>query len=110
MPHEAKKYLYDVCRACEAILEFVKGKSLEDYSQDLLLQSGVERQFMIAGEALNQALRIEPDLSETISNAREIVNLRYVIVHGYAVIENETICGILENDLPQLYEEVRKLL
>jgi len=36
--------------------------------------------------------------------------VRNVIVHGYAVIENETIWGILQDDLPDLYKQVQKLL
>ena len=65
---------------------------------------------MIIGEALNQADKLDPSLSESVSNIREIINLRNVIVHGYAIIENETIWGIIENDLPQLYKEVQMLL
>ena len=46
---------------------------------------------MIIGEALNQAVHHQPELSEQISEVREIVNLRNVIVYGYAVVENDTI-------------------
>ena len=60
-----------------------------------MLRSAVERQMMIIGEALDQAVDLQPELSEQISEVREIVNLRNVIVHGYAVVENETIWGIV---------------
>jgi uncharacterized protein with HEPN domain len=55
MQPETRKFLYDVCQACEGLLEFTKGKNLEDYKAELLLRSGVERQLMIIGEALSQA-------------------------------------------------------
>ena len=37
MQHEANKYLYDILKACEAVLGFVEGKSMPDYEGDLLL-------------------------------------------------------------------------
>ena len=110
MRPESAKYLYDIIKACEAILNFIEGKSYTDYENDLLLQSGVERQLMIIGEALNQAIGDDPEIAELIPNSREIINLRNVIVHGYAVVENETIWGILQSDLPDLYDQVRKIL
>lgn len=110
MRPEIRKYLFDIHQACKTLLDFIRDKSLQDYNADLLLRSGVERQLMIIGEALNQAYQLDPALSESVSNIREIINLRNVIVHGYAIVENETIWGIIEDDLPQLYKEVQMLL
>ncbi|MHC4121108.1 MAG: HepT-like ribonuclease domain-containing protein [Planctomycetota bacterium] len=110
MQPEVRKYLYDVCQACEALLGFIRDKSLEDYNADLLLRSGVERQLMIIGEALSQAERIDPDLPHAISDIRQIINLRNVIVHGYATVENETIWGIVQEDVLDLREQVKILL
>lgn len=107
---ETRKFLYDIFQACESLLQFVKDKTIDDYKADILLQSGVERQLMIAGEALNKAVKAAPELSKTITNIRQIVNLRNIIVHGYAFIENETIWGIVAEDIPSLHEQVRKLL
>ena len=110
MQPETQKYLYDVCQACKTLLDFIQDKSLQHYDADLLLRSGVERQLMIVGEALSQAYKLDPSLSESVGNIREIINLRNVIVHGYAVVENETIWGIIEEDLPRLHKEVQMLL
>jgi len=65
---------------------------------------------MIVGEALSQATRMDEELAEQIDNARDIINLRNVIVHGYTVIENETIWGILQADVPKLLDQVTRLL
>lgn len=110
MQREVRKCLYDALRACEDLIAFTKGKSFSDYSDDRLLQSGVERQLMIIGEALNQAGKIDPYISNKIKSFRQIINLRNVIVHGYATVENETIWGILQDDLPDLYKQVKRLL
>ena len=110
MRPESKKYLYDMLRACETLAQFVEGKQFADYDANLLLRSAVERQLMIVGEALGQAARTDEELVEQIENAREIINLRNVIVHGYAVIENETIWGILQGDVPRRRDRIAQLL
>ena len=107
---EAKKFLYDIQSAVQAIKQFIDGKDLDDYQGDLMLQSAVERQFMILGEAMAQLSKIWPDIEEKISNVREIINFRNVIVHGYSSIENQTIWGIIEADLDILNKEVAALI
>ena len=44
LPHETKKYLFDIAEACDLITGFIRGKTLADYQKDPLLRSGVERQ------------------------------------------------------------------
>lgn len=110
MHAEIRKFLYDVKTACETLKDFIAEKSLFDYENDRLLRSAVERQLTIIGEALAQSLKIEPALEENISEIREIVRFRNILVHGYAVIENETVWGILQNDLQPLYEKVTDIL
>ena len=110
MRREVDKYLYDVLTACDAIRQFTADKALKDYQSNLMLRSAVERQLMIVGEALNQAFHIQPDLSKQISEVREIINLRNIIVHGYAVVENETIWGIVTDEVPALIKQVSKLI
>lgn len=89
---------------------FTNGKSLDDYENDLMLRSAVERQFEIIGEALNKSIKIEASLENEIESSRDIINFRNLIVHGYNIIENKTVWGIIENHLPVLYEQVNRLL
>ena len=110
MPPETLKFLFDVRQACLLVAQFTRSKTASDFRNDLLLQSAVERQFITIGEALQQALRIQPELANSISESRRIVNFRNVIVHGYAVVVPDTIWGVVESDLPKLQEEVAKLL
>jgi len=49
-----------VREATAAIFRFIHGKTFEDYEQDELLRSGIERKFEIIGEALNRIRRDDP--------------------------------------------------
>ena len=73
VPLDVRKYLFDIAQACDLLTQFTSGKTFTDYTADALLRSAVERQFEIMGEALNQALRLYPDLSNRVSGCRRIV-------------------------------------
>jgi len=107
---EVKKYLFDVVAACEAIMSFVKGRDSGDYDRDLMLRSAVERQLMIVGEAGSAAKRLDEGLVVGIPEVRDIIQLRNIIAHGYAVVENATIWGIVQADVPRLREQASRLL
>ena len=110
MRHKALKYFYDIRQACDLIEQFTRGKSFEEYLGDALLRSAVERQFMIVGEALFQALNVDPSRKKAITDARRIINFRHVMVHGYAAITPATVWGVVQEDLATLRREVETLL
>lgn len=108
--HEACKYLFDIREACILIERFVFGKTLDEYSADPLLGSGVERQFEIIGEALNLSLRAAPDLEECITESRRIIAFRNRLIHGYASVADDVVWGVIEEKPPTLHKEVEILL
>src|SRR5437899_2988534 len=110
MRPETMKYLQDVRQACLLLAEFTRGKSFADYTADAMLRSAVERQFITAGEALTQAEKLEPVVTRSISGFRQIVGFRNILVHGYGIVQHATVWGIVENDLPVLFQEVDALL
>jgi uncharacterized protein with HEPN domain len=54
MQREPAAFLWDVHQATLRIREFVAGGDFNTYKGSYLVQSAVERQFEIIGEALNQ--------------------------------------------------------
>lgn len=107
---DIRKYVYDIALACDLIAQFTKGKSLENYRSDPLLRSAVERQFEIVGEALSQAIKIQPSIAERGTDAARIIAFRNRLIHGYAFVSDEVVWGIIEAWLPKLISEVRLLL
>ena len=73
LPLEARKYLYDIREACELIMEFAEGKTLEDYTSDPMLRSAVERQFEVIGEALSQLAKVDHETAALISEHTRII-------------------------------------
>jgi uncharacterized protein with HEPN domain len=107
---EVLKCLFDIVEACEAITEFIAGKSHDDYIASRMLRSAVERQLMIVGEALRQALALDPNLTGDIRNTRRIVSFRNRLVHGYSLTDHDIVWGVLETGLPTLQREVTAIL
>ena len=110
MEDDLLKHLYDIKEAAAAILRFVRGKTFDDYEQDELLRSGVERKFEIIGEALNRVSREHPTVLDKIREHRNVVSFRNLLAHGYDSIDNRIVWGIIEEDLGKLLEDVEQLL
>jgi uncharacterized protein with HEPN domain len=110
MQLEAKKLLEDIRRACEEILAFTEGKTFQDYKQEKLLRSGVERQFEIIGEALNRLNKTAPDVANQVSHNKRIISFRNILIHGYDVVEDAVVWDIVAKDLPLLNSQIVKLL
>jgi len=107
---ECKKLFEDIRQACEHIAEFTDNKTLEDYKSDSLLQSGVERQFEIIGEALNRLTKVETNIADKISHYKRIISFRNILIHGYDIVENNVVWDVATKDLPILYNEVSNLI
>ncbi len=81
------KLLFDILTAINHIDSYIgKEKRFENYDNNLMLQDAEERNIEIIGEAMNIILNFEPKI--IISNARRIVDVRNIIIHGYDEIEN----------------------
>jgi uncharacterized protein with HEPN domain len=107
--HDIPKSLGDILTAIGHIEQFLGPKrDYRAYLKNKLLQSGVERQLEIIGEATNRILKVDPEFP--IQSARKVVNLRNHVIHGYDKIENETIWAVVVRHLPLLKAEVKKML
>jgi uncharacterized protein with HEPN domain len=110
MDRDIKTWLFDIIIAIEEIEQFLpQGKRLfEEYKSDLKTKRAVERNLEIIGEATNRILN--KDSNFELSHSRKIISLRNRIIHGYDVISDELIWGIIINDLQKLKLEISKYL
>jgi uncharacterized protein with HEPN domain len=109
MRPEIKKHLYDVDVSIDSIFAYLDGKrDFNHYLKNKLLRRAIEREIEIIGEAINRALKQDPDLQ--LENARRIVDTRNWVIHGYDKVDDVIIWGIVVNHLPKLKLEIQKFL
>ena len=109
MKREIKKYLYDIKTSIDSIDEYLGGKrDFFEYQKNKLLRRGIERELEIIGEAMNRALKLDPELD--IENARQIVDTRNWVIHGYDKVDDVVIWAIISKHLPKLKTEIENLL
>ena len=100
--------LEDIQESAEKILKYTRNLSFEEFSEDNKTVDAVIRNFEIIGEAFKRIL--DKDAGIEISYAKKITSLRNRIIHGYDVISDELIWGILINDMTNLKSEISSLL
>lgn len=110
MQRDSQAFMLDVVDAAEAILDDVRGLSLEDYCATRLIRSAVEREFILIGEALANLARIDPALFANIDHGRQIISFRNKLSHDYAKVDHALVWGVIESYLPELLETCRCLV
>jgi uncharacterized protein with HEPN domain len=110
MQHDPRAWLWDVRQAADSVAAFVQGRGFAEYIADLMLRSAVERQFEIAGEAVNRLSREAPELAARLPDLRRAIAMRNALIHGYREVDNATVWQIIHDDLPVLRAQVAALL
>jgi uncharacterized protein with HEPN domain len=110
MPRDPRAFLWDALSAGKAIQSFVAGRDALEYSANELLHSAVERKFEIIGEALGQLAKLDPALAAQVPRLAQIVAFRNVLIHGYAVVNHETVWNVVQDALPELVASLQRLL
>jgi len=107
---DSLKDLRDAREAAAAIVTFTQGKTATDCAESELLRSAVERQFGIIGRALAQFEKADPATAGQIPSLRNIVRFRDTVIHDYAIVDDDIVWRIVQEDLPRLRRAIGKLL
>lgn len=102
MRRDARAYLWDVLEASRSIHQFLSDRAPEAFTNDLLLRSAVERQLGIVSEALSQLAKVAPDIAQRIPELRRISAFRNVLIHGYALVDQDAVLRVIHENLPAL--------
>ncbi len=102
MENDAQALLFDIVEGCRLIEEFVAGIDFDEYSRSVMIRSAVERQFINIGEALNRIKQADAEIFQKVSDASQIIGFRNVLVHGYDVVSDQLVWGIITENLAGL--------
>ncbi len=110
MDINVKAWLYDILNSINEIDSYFIDvpPDILVYQNDLKTKRAVERNIEIIGEAMNRILT--QNTSFRLSNSRKIVDTRNKIIHGYDVVSDDIVLGIVINHIPLLKTEIEKLL
>lgn len=101
--------LWDMLQAIQRIREFTANISYDNYLNSLLIQSAVERQLEILGEAArrlsDEFRQAHPEISW-----RRIIGLRNILIHRYDEIRQQMIWAIVASELDLLRLQLEPLL
>lgn len=109
MPRDAESYLRDIQGAISRIDEFAGGLTIAEHQQNPMAVLAVERLLITIGEAVNGAIHADPALAGQITNHRDIVGFRNLLVHQYFEINHEIVWRVVLNHLPLLRAEAAAL-
>jgi uncharacterized protein with HEPN domain len=96
MQRDPRAFLQDVVEAADAIAEAIEGVSLENYLDNRMIRSSVEREFIIIGEAFTNLSRLDPELFACIEHAPRIISFRNKLTHQYAKVDNVLVWGVIQ--------------
>lgn len=110
MDRKQRKYLRDILSSILEIESFMEDRPKEyaTFCDDTLFRRGVERNIEIMGEAMNQVLKLNPNIP--ITAARKVVDTRNFVIHAYDSLKPDILWGIVINHMPLLRREVEDLL
>lgn len=102
-------YLWDMLDAARRIKEFTAGLSLDRYLQQEVLQSAVERQLEILGEA---ARRVSDPFKQAHPEIpwQPIIAQRNVLAHEYGEISHISIWKVVTTHVPSLIALLEPLI
>jgi len=110
MNPRAVNRLHDALDAARLAQRFLGSMPLGTYSSDSLVQSAVERQLGIVGEALNAALRDASELVDAIPGVRRWVGMRNILIHAYPDVNPGLVWATIVEDVPVLIDVLERIL
>ncbi|RYE28504.1 MAG: DUF86 domain-containing protein [Sphingobacteriaceae bacterium] len=103
------EFLKHILDECNYLLKEYEQNSFDDLLENERLSKAICRSLEIIGEA---SAKIEPDLKLKFPEVawREMSDLRNKIIHHYFGIDYEIVWNCIEDDIPELKEQIEKII
>ncbi len=100
-------YIEHILGCINNILDYTKGLTVNDFSENQMIQDAVIRNFEIIGEA---SKKVSVQFKETYSEVpwRAMSGMRDKLIHDYIGVDVIVIWKTIEEDLPFLKELLEK--
>jgi len=101
-------YLDDMIQFSEKVLAYSEGLDQESFEADVKTYDATVRNLELIGEA---ATHIPDAIRESFSSIpwRQVVATRNRPIHGYLGIDNEILWSIIQDDIPVLLQELKRV-
>jgi uncharacterized protein with HEPN domain len=102
-------YLLDILESAKIALDYVLGKTWDQFYEDMQCQDAVLRRIEIIGEA---ARHISPETLKKHPHIpwREMTTLRNLVIHEYDIVDINQVWNTVQNKLPTLVSELTKIV
>ena len=109
MRRDEAAYLLDMLLAAQDALEFSSALTFQQFARDRLRQNAIFKSIEIIGEA---ATHIEEKTKQENPEVpwQDIIGTRNRLVHGYFHVSLEVIWDILQKDIPELIDFLKRLV
>ena len=118
--NHAATFLWGARRGAERITRFTAGKTYDDYLDDAMFRSAVERQFEIINEAFVGLRRVDPSLAAQLPDLPRVIAPTLPLprsrgregwgAQGYATIDHQIVWDSIRDDLPRLSTALDQIL
>ena len=109
MPRDSRIYLEDIIEATRKITAYTSGLTKVAFLGDEKTLDAVVRNLEVIGEAVK---KLPEDLraKHTALEWKKIAGLRDILIHEYFGLDAEIVWDIVQNKIPALDQEVRKMM
>jgi uncharacterized protein with HEPN domain len=110
MTPETEQRLREALAAASLIERHTQDATQQAFHEDDWFRGAAHHQLVIIGGALNQARRIDPQLTSLLPDAHGWVGLRNVIIHDYPNVRREITWDTIRHEIPTLIKTLQSIL
>lgn len=106
-----REYLGHILEAIQRIGSYTDDVDGVTFLENKMVQDAVIRNIEIIGEAARNVERHHPEFAARHPEVpwEDIYLMRNRVAHGYFSVDFEIVWKTIQNDLPELHEQIRKL-